>query len=533
LKANSSADVFAILSTLRQRIIRRRLIDAAAAAVLGFLALLAAAALIRFWAGASPLDPAWSLFLGLATTTAAGLWVYRHRPNLEETAEIIDRLGSTRDRLVTSLALESGTPPRTTLANLARGECATYLASRDLRPLIVLRFPAQTAWAIVPFIAAFMLQWAYDSKQRHAFAQTAEAQAAIAETIGQIEALARKAERKADQPGSEELKRVAEQLRASVDRLRAQTSSDEAQKAALRELSHLEDMMRELQRQPSAAEEMSELAKALGAMPGMKDVLNALAEGNLAEARKAMERAMQERQEKGPDQLTEEQVEKALQQAMQGLADRRRLSEALQKLADQMRQQGGQGLSQQAMQQLSQMLEQAQRQQGNQASGSQQQGRQMTMQELIAALENMRFGEGQGNADQGSNEQTPGGGQQISIQTFGSTNPQGAPQFGDAQQPSGRPGSERDFGTSDTPFGAAGDPQDKGGELALKGQLGQGETLSMMLPSSADQSKAAQRYRELFEAIAAGAQDSVEQEDIPLGSRFLIKRYFESIRPRD
>jgi hypothetical protein len=154
----------------------------------------------------------------------------------------------------------------------------------------------------------------------------------------------------------------------------------------------------------------------------------------------------------------------------------------------------------------------------------------MSLQEMIAALENMKFGEGQAN--KGSESQQVPGGPQISIDSFGSTNPQGQPQLGNADRPSGRPGSERDFGTTESPFGGKSDAQDKGGELALKGRLGEGETLSMMLPSAADNSKAARRYKELLEAAAASAEDSVEQEDIPLGSRFLVKRYFESIRPK-
>ena len=31
--------------------------------------------------------------------------------------------------------------------------------------------------------------------------------------------------------------------------------------------------------------------------------------------------------------------------------------------------------------------------------------------------------------------------------------------------------------------------------------------------------------------MAPAAQDALLQEEIPLGSRFFIKRYFESIRP--
>jgi hypothetical protein len=214
---------------------------------------------------------------------------------------------------------------------------------------------------------------------------------------------------------------------------------------------------------------------------------------------------------------------------MRRLGDQRRLSEALQKFVEQAKKQAGGGMSQQAMKQLREMMEQMSRQQQGDADNGQQE-RQMTLQEMIAALENMKFGEGQAN--QGSESQQVPGGPQISIDSFGSTNPQGQPRLGNADRPSGRPGSERDFGTTDTPFGEKSDPQDKGGELALKGRLGQGETLSMMMPSTADNSKAARRYKELVEAAAASAEDAVEQEEIPLGSRFLVKRYFESIRPR-
>ena len=55
----------------------------------------------------------------------------------------------------------------------------------------------------------------------------------------------------------------------------------------------------------------------------------------------------------------------------------------------------------------------------------------------------------------------------------------------------------------------------------------------MMLPTAGDKSKAARRYKELYNAMAPAAENAVEQENIPLGSRFFIKRYFESIRPKE
>ena len=40
------------------------------------------------------------------------------------------------------------------------------------------------------------------------------------------------------------------------------------------------------------------------------------------------------------------------------------------------------------------------------------------------------------------------------------------------------------------------------------------------------------RYRELYDAASFAAEDAVTQENIPLGARFLIRRYFQAIRPK-
>lgn len=444
---------------------------------------------------------------------------------LEDIAALADRRGETKDRLTTALALSRETAP-STLADLARTECAAFLGRTDFRPLIPLHAPRLGLWLVVPLVAFALLRLDFAIHRGAAEAEAAKAQAAIADTVAQIEQLARKVEQAQQQTRDEELKKLAEQLAASAERLRAETNPDDAKKAAMRELSALEDAMRELQRQPSPADEMKELAKALAQMPGMDDVLKALNENNLAEAQRALDRAKQA-QQNAANQPSEEQVAKALRDAMQNLAQRRELSQSLQKLAEQMKQQGG-GLSQQAMQQLSQMLQQAQKSQPGDNSGSGQ--RQMTMQELISALENAKFGDPK---NQNQPSEKPGDGQQVTMQSFDQPDRNAPPQPGNAQSPSGKPGSERDFGTTATPFGDKSAPQEKGGELALKGQFSQGETLSMMLPSAGDQSTSARRYKDLYDAAAAAAQDAVQQENIPLGSRFLIKRYFESIRPQE
>jgi hypothetical protein len=531
LKQNQSAEVLPLLRELRRRFIVRSFLNTLAAALLAAGGILVVVSAWHHFS--SPAEgPSLTLPLVLLASSAilSAVYVCLTRPGLHQVASIVDRCGDTRDRLLTALVLLESNENRSPLAHLAQDECRAYLTQRDLTKLVPTVPPRMTAWIAVPMIAWMVLLWQGHVQHMRLQTEKTEAQKAIAGTTAAIDQLVRRAEKAVEQTRSEDLRKLAEQLQQSAQRLRTETNSEEAQKAALRELSTLEEMMRELQKQPSPGDELKELAKALTTLPGMQDVLNALNEKDLAEAQRAMDRAMQKQNENKPDQLTEEQVEKQIQQAMQRLGDQRRLSEALQKFVEEAKKQAGSGgMTQQAMKQLQQMMEQMSRQQQGDAETGQQQ-RQMTLQEMIAALENMKFGDGQANL--GSESQQVPNGPQISIDSFGSTNPQGQPQLGNADLPSGRPGSERDFGTTDTPFGAKSDPQDKGGELALKGRLGQGETLSTMLPSAADNSKSARRYKELVEAAAASAEDAVEQEEIPLGSRFLVKRYFESIRPK-
>ena len=43
--------------------------------------------------------------------------------------------------------------------------------------------------------------------------------------------------------------------------------------------------------------------------------------------------------------------------------------------------------------------------------------------------------------------------------------------------------------------------------------------------------KATAAYRDLYGVMAPAAQDAVEQENIPLGARVYVRKYFEAIRP--
>jgi hypothetical protein len=152
------------------------------------------------------------------------------------------------------------------------------------------------------------------------------------------------------------------------------------------------------------------------------------------------------------------------------------------------------------------------------------------LQKLLSALENMKQGEGAAGPPGPPN----GDPTQILMQAFDHKSAD-QPSGDKNMIPTGQPGSEHDEGTTQTPYGEhpnAATP--KGADLALSGQQGKGETASQLLPgATSDDSKARRKYKELYEAMAPAAEEAVQQENIPLGSRFFVKRYFEAIRPKE
>ena len=180
------------------------------------------------------------------------------------------------------------------------------------------------------------------------------------------------------------------------------------------------------------------------------------------------------------------------------------------------------------MKQLAQILRQMP--QGAQNQGGQQ--KVQALQQVLAALQDMKYGEGDGK---------PGGDPQpgdakaqglVAIQSFAVPKQNG--ESWEPQMPGGQSGSERDTGTTDTPFGKERNAPGKDAQAKqLAGRLGEGESLSQWVPSAGDASKSSRRYKELYDAMAPAAEDAAQQENIPLGSRFFIRRYFESIRPKE
>jgi chemotaxis protein histidine kinase CheA len=495
--------------------------------------LVAVGAVRRWLLGELPWDARLAGLAGLAALAVVVLVTLLRRRSLPQAAAAIDRIGGTHDRFVSALAF-SKKADAPELHALAVQECSDYIRRGKFAQLVRVRLPRELAWLVVPAITLAILQWEARDTFGARDAVAAAAREEVEDTAQQLEQLARDAEKQSEERNSEELKRLAEELRRSAQQIRAEAkNSDEAEKAALRELSELEKLVQEMQKPPGtpSAEELRELAKALEKKEETKDAAASMQAGDLAKAAEQLEKAMQQLAEKG-DERTKEEIDQALKDALDKMAAQQKLSEALQQLAKKMQEQSGQnGQAMEIPKELAEMLKKLAQQQQGKGQQSQQPGKPMdeqSLKNLLAALQNLKFGDGkpQGNPQ-------PGQGGSITMQNFG---PKGEPgsNGGDPRQPSGQPGSERDTGTTDTPFGKnVGEAAKDGEGKSLSGQLADGETLQQFLPSAGDTSKSRRRYKELYEAMAPAAEDAVVQENIPLGSRFLIKRYFESIRPKE
>lgn len=500
--------------------------------LLGGAALVIHGAVNRWLLGRMPWDAQVAAGVGLGALGLAVLITLARRRSLPEVAELVDRLGQTRDRFLTALDF-SKAPEDGPMRAMAVEECVRFVGAGRFARLIPVRVPREAIYLLVPIVAVALLQWEAGESFAARQAETAAARSAVEDTARKLEELARQAEKTSEESKSDELKKIAEQLQRSAEELRANAKNpEEAEKSALREISALEQLVQEMQKSPPSVtpEEMKALAKALEENEATKEAAAEMAAGDLAKAAQELEKAMQKAEE-NKDERTPEEVRKALDEAVKKLAEKKQLSEAMQKLAEQMRKAAGGkgGQSSEAAKQLAQMLRQMAQGKTGQSSDSQ---NAQAMQQLLSALQNMKFGEGQSQpGGEPQPGQTPG---IVMMEQFGKGDPGAMPAPGDPQQPSGQPGSERDTGTTDTPFGK---DKVKPGENAqaqqITGRQGEGQSLQQSLTSAGDSSKSNRGYKDLYEAMAPAAQEAVLQENIPLGSRFFIKRYFEAIRPKE
>lgn len=547
-----------VLRSARRRFAAGEFMDRLARAGLWVGGALVALAAWRLVAGRSPLlvEP-WEVAVaaGLPTVLAA-TWTFLRWPTLTHAARELDGRANSRDRFTTALALAKRSPETLSpVERLAAEECARFAGRFNPRPWMGLAPKRWWMLVMLPPLALALL-FAAALFLRHGYSPGADP-ALQAALRAQADELQRAADTVAGKKDAESDRRLAEELARAAERLRQvaaassrnPTDPEAARREALRELSNLQDRLRRLAAEsgPSPAE-LAALAAALqrDGAEAAKAAADALAKGDTGEAARQLEKLLEELKKQADpaaaldrlagamrDQagkLSEQERGELARQMTAAQAEAQQREELLKKIASLLRQrsdgangppsanQGGQGQGQSGGQPGS----------GGNASSTRGMSNQQ-LQSLLNSLENMKNGlngNGGGPGQDGmslalENQPPPGG--VLSSPPGGGNTPTG-----------GAPGSELDPGTSELgnrPVAAANPASERAARSP--GLLGEGETLSDLAPSTdpAAPARSGRRYREVYEAMAPAARDSVRQENIPLGSRVLVERYFQNIRP--
>ena len=449
-------------------------------------------------------------------------WVvaFFKKQNAREIAAELDVLGRTKDRFVTLMSLQGCVAP---IEKNALRECEGFALSFDAKPVLGPLLPKKVWVLPLPLITSALLLlhfYIYDPGRR----PLTDQELAVEEKAQQMERLADELAKR-DSPEGQKL---AEELRLSAGRMKPKPESDQsesadAQKRALSEMSRLEQMIEAMRKAGPTKAELAALQQALESQPQTQAAAESL---SLREREKAAEQM-----ESGVGGMGGQQASE-LSQAMQRKADqipqgeRGEISKQMQRAG-----QAPESQQKQELQQIAKKLRESGKE-NNQSQGGTKPGQSgVDSETLQKAMNAMRQMKEQGRQGEGQGQGKGDGRGKVQSKDF-KKDGSGEPGESGEGDPTGKPGSERDTGTTESPFGKNQTPDAEGGSPEmLLGQMGEGESLSDLLRGIAGgDEKAEKTYRALMEAAEAEAENTVEQEDLPLGRRMIIRKYFESIR---
>ncbi len=468
--------------------------------------------------------------------------------SVASTAVALDRLAGTRDRFQTALAFAQR-PAGAEFEALAIDECERFAARFEIKSWIPLRFPRQFLWVLAPLASIALLSWQAALLAR-ANRPDPVAQARVEGQAKTLEQIAAELAKAAETRNDEDLAKLAREMQERAARLKERAAKDrDADQWALREISALEAMLREMQQNANAPqaspEELAALAEALARTPEGKDAADALQRGDAPEAGRQLENLLQKLKQRGDAARQMEELARSMQEQAGKLSAEQKNEVARQmEQTAQAAQAGRSEQVQQLLQRLAELLKQVGKPAGKPgpskpgdskgSSSARVPLNARTLQELINALERLKQS---GGADKEAGDAASRALIRLPLPEPGGQPPPagGTPKPEGGEVPGGQPGTEKDRGTSERLF-ADRLPEAKAAEgpaRRLEGLLGDGASLQEFMQSAGAGGKSSAAYRNLYGVMAPAAEDAVEQENIPLGARFYVRKYFEAIRPAE
>ena len=356
------------------------------------------------------------------------------------------------------------------LFDAARRETAKFASTVRVGEHLRLKAPGKKMlWLLLPLAALGLLEGLREWRANRLAPEVAVAQKLMEQVRSAAELEAKK---------DEEFQKVFEQLQDTERRL---ANSPEPLREALRTLAELEQKLS----LRSALDDAETVALAEALARDHAELASNLRSGKNADAAK------------GVAQLDPAELANALEQAARHLQTKR-----LRELAEQP--------PAAAKLQLGMML-------GSSRGSGNETGRR-----FVSVLRDLKSG-AQLSARQGTRglENVPGSEESASP--------------GDNVPPTGEPGSENDRGQGNDRSEEA-EPvlQPQGNDDFVSGEIGEGASLVEIFQAAGNDDPKAQRvYQSAYQTAAPAALDAVDREKIPAGSRLLVRRYFEAIRPKD
>ncbi len=402
----------------------------------------------------------------------AAITAIAHWWNDRRVAREVDVRAATRDRFLTVLDLDPKDSPR--FAHAVRDEVTRFASGLSLSEALRLRLPFRRyLWVLVPLLGLAGIEGLRHWQVSRGAPERAEARGLIAAVR---EAATRHPEDKDLQEEAQKLESAEEELSRSAEPLRD----------ALRALADLEQTLA-AQAQLSPAETAA-LAEALAA--GHPQLASDLRSGNQEAAAKSL------------SQLDPEAVANALEEAARHVENSRlremsrRDSEKNQRRLVTMVKSSGSGTSERS--------------------------------QFLSRVQDIKSGAAASDDPSPSDSESGDG-----------DNPKGQEKSGagdgDNAPPGGAPGSEKDTGRGPQLAGEAEPNRDSSGpDDFVPGIPNDGATLvEIFRASGSDDPEAQQTYRSAYDTARPAALDAVAREEIPPGSRILVRRYFEAIRPKE
>ena len=430
--------------------------------------------------------------------------IFRAPWSIRQTACWLDSMADTKSRFATILALRDQDFAGTWRSALLR-ECITFVETFEPRKWSRPCVPRNWWIVATPWLALLLLNF-----QNQLPKDERKQDRVLAQTSIRLEQVAAKS---AGASQDAQLRRLIDEMRKSAERLReTRLPQSEAKRRAFEELAKLDQILRRAQDSQVTAAEMEALLNALAANDLTKNVEDLLREGKDEKAAQELEKLVERLSDQAGKKIRE--LAQSLQDSMSRLSENEK-SQVSRELQQSMQaaQMGNSDEMRHLMQQIAAMIREGKI---SRASKNAQ-----TVQSMIRSLEDLKNALRNGSLQIAETDEPLG---QTETMQFDQT----------GQNPGDPAGKTGGGGPADIQQKQIKDPLGAIGQAKkAQGIIGQGEYSLDIISSVGSTGHANREYRQLFDAVAPDNEQAIEQEDIPVGSRDLVKRYFERIRPKE